>query len=210
MTTFSSICDSGRFGGPNPRKHHHNLRRGLWMADPPIWSLLTWFLYPTRSCCPCSVETGCRPNPEWRVLFSLSWCFWFKYFISWHSLKNQNVVHRRRNSDVASEADVTTLAGVSVGQHWQEWRGFCFSSVTLCSLEALLVSDTRHTGNLCNHGNICVCSTPLTLSPTLWKHRNPQWGEVFVNTQSHPYILNCHLWGPHDPVLAFRGQSFFS
>ena len=97
---------------------------------------------------------------------------------------------------------MTTLAGVSVGQHWLEWRGGCFSSVnssvTLCSPEALLVSDTRYTGNLCNHGNIRVCSTPLTMSPTLWKYRNPQWGEVSVITQSHPYILSCCLWGPHD------------
>lgn len=157
---------------------------------------------------------------DWLQTKSRMKCFVFPLLVILVQILHQlaqseksNVVHRRQISDVASEADVTTLAGVSVGQHWLEWRGGCCSSVnssvTLCSPEALLESDTRHTGNLCNHENIGVCSTPLTMSPTLWKYSNPHWGEVFVNTQSHPYILNCCLWGPHDRVLAFRGQSLF-
>ena len=64
---------------------------------------------------------------DWLQTKSRMKCFVFPLLVILVQILHQlaqseksNVVHRRQIPDVASEADVTTLAGVSVGQHWLE------------------------------------------------------------------------------------------
>lgn len=118
--------------------------------------------------------------------------------------KNQKILQRRQIRGVSWNTDAATLAlGLCVAT-WAGKERWLFSLQVghmwlCCSPEPQLLSDARHTFNLCNHGKDDFV-IPHLLGPQLCAKRpSPQRGEVPVKAHRRPCLQRgssqTAVWG---------------